>query len=324
MPSIVAATRSQRALPQSVRFVTIHVGANRRRSLRVTIIAVTSTRPGAGKTGVAAAVARALAYRGTPTRLIRFAEENSHAAEDAAWFASLDFVPGSPAEPVHGLPEAIAGELLVVECPAAAVPSGAVVITVARHGEPVSGTGSAAVVTTAVPGLSGTRTTPGNPLKVEIGEDRTLAGFALDEALQWLHAEVLLPGELPPDTTSDHLVIAPIGSDAGQPYFRRFPSMTVVARFDRTDMHLAALRANPNALILTGGRQPSGYTIDAASASGVPLVLSRTDTENTVIALERVFEGTRFRGERKLERMCALLESTGLVEVVAGGAAVTA
>ncbi|GIW12580.1 MAG: hypothetical protein KatS3mg062_0019 [Tepidiforma sp.] len=92
--------------------------------------------------------------------------------------------------------------------------------------------------------------------------------------------------------------------------------MTVVARFDRTDMHLAALRANPNALILTGGRQPSGYTLDAASASGIPVVLSRTDTENTVIALERVFEGTRFRGERKLERMGELLEGTGLVDAV--------
>lgn len=290
----------------------------------MSIIAVTSVRSGAGKTGVAAAIARALAYRGTPTRLVRLADEASRAAEDAAWFASLDFVPGSPSEPVAALPEATAGEMLVVECPVGGVPAGAAVIAVSRHGEATDTGDAVALVTTAVPGLAGARSSGAGRMRVELGEDRTLAGFALDEALRWLHAEVILPGELPPDTTSDHLVIAPIGSDAGQPYFRRFPSMTVVARFDRTDMHLAALRANPNALILTGGREPSGYTLDAASASGVPVVLSRTDTENTVIALERVFESTRFRGERKLERMCALLEPTGLVEAVLGITTVTA
>jgi hypothetical protein len=289
----------------------------------VSIIAVTSAEPGAGKTGVAAAIARALAYRGRPTRLVRLADPAGRAAEDAAWFAALDFAPGSPAEALSEIPAPAAVETLVVECPAAAVPAGAAVVAVSRAGKaggPASA-GAVAVVVTAVPGLRGVRVGEGSPLQIEVGEDRTLAGFALDEALRWLHAEVLLPGDVPADTTSDYLVIAPIGSDAGQPYFRRFPSMTVVARFDRTDMHLAALRANPNALILTGGRHPSGYTLDAASASGVPVVLSRTDTENTVIALERVFEGTRFRGERKLDRMSDLLAGTPLLDALLGAPA---
>ena len=47
-------------------------------------------------------------------------------------------------------------------------------------------------------------------------------------------------------------------------------------------------------------------------------MLSRTDTENTVIALEGIFDRTRFHGERKLERMAELLGSTGLAERVAG------
>jgi hypothetical protein len=285
----------------------------------VTVIYVTAAQPGAGRTGVAAVIARSLAYSGQPTRLLRVAEPGSRAGEDAAWFATLPFVPGSPAEPVESLPPAAAGEALVMEGPAGAIPGSATVVAVARHGQPGPGiSGATASVTTAVPGIAGARVREGAPLAIELGEDRTLAGFALDEALRWLHAAVLLPGDVPADTTSDYLVIAPIGSDAGQPYFRRFPSMTVVARFDRTDMHLAALRASPNALILTGGRDPGGYTLDAAGASGVPVILSRTDTENTVIALERVFEGTRFRGERKLERMAELLAGTGLVERLLG------
>jgi len=46
------------------------------------------------------------------------------------------------------------------------------------------------------------------------------------------------------------------------------------------------------------------------------VLLSRTDTENTVIALEGIFDKTRFHGERKLDRMSALLEGTGLFEAL--------
>ena len=54
--------------------------------------------------------------------------------------------------------------------------------------------------------------------------------------------------------------------------------------------------------------------------AGVPVMLSRTDTENTVIALEGIFDRTRFHGERKLERMSDLLGATSLSERGGGGA----
>ena len=154
----------------------------------------------------------------------------------------------------------------------------------------------------------------GAPL-VAIAEDRTLAGFSVSEAQAALDAETLVAGD-GPDATCDHLVIAPIGSDAGQPYLGRFRSKAVVVRFDKTDQHLAALATAPACLILTGGRRPSEYLFDAAASHGVPVLLSRTDTENTVIALETVFDRTRFHGERKLERMADLLAATPLAELV--------
>ena len=65
----------------------------------VALIYVTSANPGEGKTGVAAAIARSLAYAGSPVRLVRIQDgDGSHAAADAKWFASLDFAPGSPAD----------------------------------------------------------------------------------------------------------------------------------------------------------------------------------------------------------------------------------
>ncbi|MGE3074287.1 MAG: DRTGG domain-containing protein [Dehalococcoidia bacterium] len=278
------------------------------------VIYVGSEKPGEGKTGVAAAIARKLAYAGTPVRLVRLAEEGGNAAADAEWFSSLDFAPGSPAEALAAIPASAAGETLVVEGPLSSNPGGdAKLIVVAAEKAPKVAAATAIIVT-GVDGLSGARATEGTPLVVEIGEDRALAGFSVAEARAALNAEVLVEGDV--DRTSDHLVIAPIGSDAGQPYLRRFPSKAVVVRFDKTDQHLAAIKAEPNVLILTGGRRPSDYLFDAAGASGIPVLLSRTDTENTVIALEGIFDKTRFQGERKLDRMTELVEASPLFDLL--------
>ncbi|MGE0598798.1 MAG: DRTGG domain-containing protein [Dehalococcoidia bacterium] len=279
------------------------------------VIYVGSEKPGEGKTGVAAAIARHLAYSGTPVRLVRLAEDGGNASADAAWFGSLDFAPGTSAETATAVPSASAGETLVVEGPLTAYPGGDAKLVVVAAEKAPKVADAAAVVVTGVDGLAGTRVTEGSPLVVEIGEDRALAGFSVAEARAALNAEVLVEGDV--DRTSDHLVIAPIGSDAGQPYLRRFPSKAVVVRFDKTDQHLAALKAEPNVLILTGGRRPSDYLFDAAGASGIPVLLSRTDTENTVIALEGIFDRTRFQGDRKLDRMTELLEASPLLKLLA-------
>jgi hypothetical protein len=301
-----------RPLSQSVPFVTI-AGREGAEDRSMAVIFVGSTNPGEGKTGVAAAIARKLAYGGTPVRLVRLAEEQSNAEADAAWFGSLDFVPGSSPAVADSSPSANAGETLVVEGPLSAAPEGAKVVVVAAEVTP-KGSPGVAVVVTGVDGLAGIRAAEGSPVVIEVGEDRVLAGFSVAEARAALNAEVLVEGD--GDRTSDHLVIAPIGSDAGQPYLRRFESKAVVVRFDKTDQHLAAIKAEPNVLILTGGRRPSDYLCAAAGANGIPVLLSRTDPENTVIALEGIFDKTRFQGERKLERMAELLEGSGLFEAL--------
>ncbi|MFN0093274.1 MAG: DRTGG domain-containing protein [Dehalococcoidia bacterium] len=282
------------------------------------LLVVTSEASGAGKTGVAAAIARHYAYQGRPVALARLADGSGNAVADAAFYAGLDFAPGSPEAPILHANAVDPGpqSLLVVEaCLEAAQQLGGASVLVARDVAPKQlpdGLSPIAVVVTDVHGVGTTRAaTIGTTLVVEVGEDEALAGFSVGEAQQALRAEVLVAGEAA-DTTCDRLVISPISSDAGQPHLRRFPSKAVVVRFDRTDMHLAALKSDPSCLILTGGRRPSDYLFDAASAAGVPVLLSLADTENTVIALEGIWDKTRFQGERKLDRMCELLESSDL------------
>lgn len=279
------------------------------------VVVVTSSAAGAGKTGVAAAIARHYAYLGRPVRLVRL-EGDGNAAADATYFGSLSFAPGSPALPQgkDGIADPGSDAVLVIETSAgeSAVPAGARLVFVARGDSmPKAPAGAAAMVLTDAPASAAEA-----PGAVVVREDRVLAGFSVEEVRAAIDAEVLVPGD---DTgvTCDHLVIAPIASDAGQPYFRRFGTKAVVVRFDKTDMHLAAMKAEPQVLILTGGRRPSDYLFDAASATGTPVLLSRTDTENTVIALEGVFDRTRFAGERKLERMSELLEASPLFEQLA-------
>lgn len=273
------------------------------------LIAVTSAEAGAGKTGVAAAIARHYAYAGQPTRLLRAGAADESASADARYFGSLFFAPGSPTEPIVSIPADPQGSVTVVECPVddakALAAAGAKVVVVSRgKATPVKDLSPVATVVTNASG-------PAANGVIAIAPDRILNGFSLSEAQALTNGEIIVDGDRG-DPTCDHLVIAPISADAGHTYFQRFSAMAVVVRFDRTDMHLAALAAEPQCLILTGGRRPSDYLFDAANARGVPVLLSRTDTENTVIALEAIFDKTRFQGERKLDRMAELLEPTGL------------
>jgi hypothetical protein len=259
----------------------------------VPTIIVTADNERAGKTGIAAAIARHYAYEGVPTRLVRLPGAGN-ADADAGWFGTLAFAPGSPAVPSEAM-TAAAGDCLVVEAAAgtALKVDGATVVSVARN---------AYGITVSI---------AGHDAPFAIATDRTLAGFTIDDVQALISAEVLVEGDRPVPSC-DHLVIAPIGSDAGEPYFRRFGSFACVVRFDRTDMHLAAIKGGANLLILTGGRRPMEYLFDVAAAEGVPVLLALTDTENTVIALEPVFDNTRFSGDRKLDTMSSLLAEAGL------------
>ncbi|MEO6398605.1 MAG: DRTGG domain-containing protein [Tepidiformaceae bacterium] len=291
------------------------------------LIVVTSQESGAGKTGVAAAIARHFAYTGVAVTLARAASDvvASRAGDDAAYFGSLGFAPGTASAVTSGPISPPDGEgLLVAEADlaeAAAIADATATVLVCRNAVPAAlpaGVSPSAIVVTDAPHQSAASVVegPNGVPVILLGEDRCLAGFTVSEARAAINAEVLVVGDNG-DPTCDHLVISPITSDAGQPYFRRFGSKAVVVRFDKTDMHLAAMKAEPECLILTGGRRPSDYLFDAASASGIPVLLSRTDTENTVIALEGIFDRTRFQGDRKLDRMAELLESTSLFETLA-------
>jgi hypothetical protein len=149
---------------------------------------------------------------------------------------------------------------------------------------------------------------PGLRVLAVLPEDRLLAGPTVREMAEALHASRLTDGG-PEDEAIEYVMLGPISADPGQPYFLQHGRKAVVNRFDKMDLHLAALATEPECLILTGGQQPSPYLLDRVAGSGaeITVLLSPDGTVRTVEVLDGVYAQTRFSGQRKLQRAIELL-----------------
>jgi BioD-like phosphotransacetylase family protein len=297
---------------------------------------VTSPQPGAGKTGVIAALGLRLAYEGHRVLALRLgADDDAAAAADAEYYATLPFARGRGGRPVR--PEDAAGvaesggrpvDLLLLEDAGdgsgerfAQQPDVRVLAVV--RGDPRQagdalraaaaqlGDRFAGVVATSVPerfagAARAARDELGVPALAVLPEDRTLYSPTVGDLVEALDGEVIL-GEPEPDQIVEYMMIGPLTADPSDPYFKRRRNKAVITRSDKTDLQLAALHTQTDLLILTGGFPPSPYTIDRAAGEDVPIVLTRADTRQSIELLSDVFGGSRFTGERKLERLGELL-----------------
>ena len=149
-----------------------------------------------------------------------------------------------------------------------------------------------------------------------VPEDRLLAGPSPRELAEVLHASSLVEGENS-DEAVEFVMIGPISADPGQPYFLQHGTKAVVNRFDKMDLHLAALATEPDCLILTGGQQPSPYLLDRVEgADPSPTGLLAPDsTVRTIQAVDELYGETRFAGRRKLDRAVELFERLDLTKL---------
>ena len=302
-------------------------------------ILIASLEPGAGRTAVAAGLGAALADAGRSVRLLRVrsaAGADAGAADDARALAG---VPGCAAQPAavseqEALAQArdaeAAGAVCVIEATAglpgelAAQLSTQVVLVRARTDDSVLGDLESASdpLGDALIGLIVTRQPERRMEAVQatieqrgltclgvLPEDRLLAGPTIREMEESLHASRLVE-DSETDEAVEFVMLGPISADPGQPYFLQHGSKAVVNRFDKMDLHLAALATEPDCLILTGGQQPSPYLLDrvAGSDPGVTVLLSPEGTVRTMELLDELYGRTRFSGQRKLTRAIELFQ----------------
>jgi BioD-like phosphotransacetylase family protein len=298
-------------------------------------IIISSLQPGEGRTTVAAGLGTLLAGKGRKVTLLRVrsgSEPDAPAEDDAR---SLAAVPGcSGARGAVSEQEAQAqardaGDAVVLLEAPAGVPSElaqklsaqVVLVTAQLDGLRLGDLAAArdalggaltGVIATRVPerGLAQVEARLGERGLASLGalpEDRLLAGPSPNELAEALHASRLVEGEQE-DEAVEAVMIGPVSADPGQPYFLQHGSKAVVNRFDKMDLHLAALATEPDCLILTGGQQPSPYLLDRASANdwGLTVLLAPEGTVRTIEAVDELYGRTRFAGKRKLERAVEL------------------
>ena len=281
---------------------------------------IVSGQPCSGKSTITVALAQGLAQAGRRVRIERAG--SSHAAvADAETFAEYLFA-ASSGQLVSQPPAPAGDEVVLVEIDAGATPAAGVAALVAVRGAPtdadralaaslgdrLTGTIAVAVDPEAIEAVARDLTNAGlRPLAL-VPEDLALSAPSVSEIGDVLGATVLYAAANENEVVDD-VLIGPVYADPARPHFRRYAHKAILAPFNKTDLHLAAIDTEAACLVITGGKDPSPYIIDRAHHGNTTLLLSPRDTPGTVASLSTVWSSSRFRGEGKAAAAFAALES---------------
>ena len=280
---------------------------------------VISSRPLAGKSAIAAGLARAFANDTVSVRLLRAGNDEA-ASQDAIVFADLLFA-SSPARPLAATdPFDQPNVTSVVEAPAAQTLARLPGVLVVRGAPEASDVDLARALGDRLLGTIATRVPLGEvgavareltdsglrPLAV-LPEDRVLAAPSVDEIRSALDAGLVYDGENATEIVEE-IVIGPVYADPARPHFQRYASKAILAPFNKTDLLLAAIETQAACLVITGGHDPSPYVADRAQGEETTVLLAPKETPETVASLAYVWLTSRFRGQRKADAIYALME----------------
>jgi BioD-like phosphotransacetylase family protein len=138
-------------------------------------------------------------------------------------------------------------------------------------------------------------------------QDR-LQALSVGELADVLEGEFLALPEKE-DVLIEQLVVGAMSVEQALPRIRRVPgTKAVITGGDRADIQLVALETSTDCLILTGYLRPVPEVLRRAEEAGVPVLLVRHNTMETVEAIERVFGKTRLGQAAKLDMFERLLD----------------
>lgn len=140
-----------------------------------------------------------------------------------------------------------------------------------------------------------------------IPEVRGLSALTVEEIIRLLEPEILTK-VLRPEALVENLTIGAMTAEAALSRMRKVSHKAVITGGDRTDIQLAALETSTTCLILTGNLRPSPLIVKQAEEFGVPILLVRQNTMETIEKIEAVFGKTRLGQTAKLQQFQRLLE----------------
>ena len=138
-------------------------------------------------------------------------------------------------------------------------------------------------------------------------EVRSLAALTLGELIEILEPE-LLTKVARPAAMVENLTVGAMTAETALSRFRKYSNKAVITGGDRTDIQLAALETSTTCLILTGNLRPSPLVVKQANEFGVPILLVRSNTMETIEKIEAIFGKTHLGQTNKLEQFKDLLD----------------
>ena len=129
-----------------------------------------------------------------------------------------------------------------------------------------------------------------------------LEAISVGELVDVLDGEYLcLPDKN--DVLIENLVVGAMSVEQALPRLRRIAgSKAVITGGDRADIQLVAMETSTKCMILTGQLRPAPEILYRAEHAGIPVVLVRQNTLETVEAIEEVFGKTRLGQSAKLDQ----------------------
>jgi BioD-like phosphotransacetylase family protein len=133
-----------------------------------------------------------------------------------------------------------------------------------------------------------------------------LSALSVGDLVKRLGAQVLTKRH-DPLALVETFAVGAMTIEAALSRFRRQQNKAVITGGDRTDIQLAALETSTVALILTGNLQPSPVIVQQAEALGVPVLLVKDNTMETVNRIEQAYGKTRLAEPEKLATFISLM-----------------
>jgi len=137
-------------------------------------------------------------------------------------------------------------------------------------------------------------------------EERSLLAFTVGELAERINGELLNNGEKAIELV-ENVMVGAMCVDSGLDYFGRKTGKAAVVRNDRPDMQMAALETATRCLVISGDGEPFDYVRFKAGEKGIPIIATRNDTDTVIKNIEDLLDQTRFRQEKKLNRLAEVL-----------------
>lgn len=102
------------------------------------------------------------------------------------------------------------------------------------------------------------------------------------------------------DGLIEHFLIGGMQVDRALEYIRKARNNAVIVGGDRADIHLAAIEAGTQCLILTGNLYPNEIVVSKAEMRGIPVVVVRADTYLVAKKVEELSAKLRLKEKEKL------------------------